>query len=201
MVSWAAQCNAWLLIKLTPKGIVFSFLFFFFSTDMILSLGDTSVTPCLCCRYITVPVFDDASYDQIEAEVLQFFNMSEIVTPDEVRGNYSTLSDAVLTNSRYASSASHCCRKAKNRVHLSHQSREKPGVIPGCTGSHCCMSGSSEALQYALQWSATASIRLCCLLLLLGSKRHCKLFSCKLSRSVFCPSFHAQIFVHGQKLS
>ncbi len=66
--------------------------------------------PCLCCRYITVPVFDDASYDQIEAEVLQFFNMTEIVTPDEVRGNYSTLSDAVLTNSRYASSASHCCR-------------------------------------------------------------------------------------------
>jgi len=55
-------------------------------------------------------VFDDASYDQIEAEVLQFFNMTEIVTPDEVRGNYSTLSDAVLTNSRYASSASHCCR-------------------------------------------------------------------------------------------
>jgi len=52
-------------------------------------------------------VFDDASYDQIEAEVLRFFNMTEIVTPDEVRGNYSTLSDAVLVNSRYASSASY----------------------------------------------------------------------------------------------
>lgn len=75
--------------------------------------------PCLCCRYVTVPVFDDASYDQIEAEVLQFFNMTEIVTPDEVRGNYSTLSDAVLANSRYASSASHCCRIGKRSIHLS----------------------------------------------------------------------------------
>ncbi len=97
------------------------------ATNWILILSCSWVTqvslPCLCCRYITVPVFDDASYDQIEAEVLQFFNMSEIVTPDEVRGNYSTLSDAVLTNSRYASSASHCCRKerkrkGKERVHL-----------------------------------------------------------------------------------
>lgn len=75
--------------------------------------------PCFGCRYVTVPVFDDASYDQIEAEVLQFFNMSEIVTPDEVRGNYSTLSDAVLANSRYTSPAAHCCRKQKRSIHLS----------------------------------------------------------------------------------
>ena len=27
--SWAARYNTWLLIKLTPKGIVFSFLFLF----------------------------------------------------------------------------------------------------------------------------------------------------------------------------
>ncbi len=64
-------------------------------------------------------VFDDASHDQIEAELLQFFNMTEIVTPDEVRGNYSALSDAVLANSRYASSASHGCRKETGRIHLS----------------------------------------------------------------------------------
>ena len=30
--AWAAQYNTWLLIKLTPKGIVFSFMFFFFSS-------------------------------------------------------------------------------------------------------------------------------------------------------------------------
>ena len=28
LLPWAAQYNTWLLIKLTPKGIVFSFLFF-----------------------------------------------------------------------------------------------------------------------------------------------------------------------------
>ena len=28
--AWTAQYNAWLLIKLTPKGVVFSFLFFSF---------------------------------------------------------------------------------------------------------------------------------------------------------------------------
>ncbi len=54
----------------------------------------------MSCRYVIVPDFDDASYTQIEAEVLNFFNRNVIVTPDEVRGNYSTLSDAVLTNSR-----------------------------------------------------------------------------------------------------
>lgn len=47
-----------------------------------------------------MPDFDDASYEQIEAEVLVFFNRSDIITPDEVRGNYTTLSDAVLVNSR-----------------------------------------------------------------------------------------------------
>ena len=29
---WAARYNTWLLIKLTPKGIVFSFLFLFYAT-------------------------------------------------------------------------------------------------------------------------------------------------------------------------
>jgi len=28
--AWAARYNTWLLIKLTPKGVVFSFLFFSF---------------------------------------------------------------------------------------------------------------------------------------------------------------------------
>ena len=30
MPIWAARYNTWLLIKLTPKGVVFSFLFFSF---------------------------------------------------------------------------------------------------------------------------------------------------------------------------
>ena len=52
-----------------------------------------------------VPDFDAAtSYQQIEAEVLELFNRSDIVTPDEVRGNYSTLAEAVLTDSRYGCS-------------------------------------------------------------------------------------------------
>ncbi len=29
MLPWAARYNTWLLIKLTPKGVVFSFLFLF----------------------------------------------------------------------------------------------------------------------------------------------------------------------------
>ena len=28
---WAARYNTWLFIKLTPKGVVFSFFFLFFS--------------------------------------------------------------------------------------------------------------------------------------------------------------------------
>lgn len=48
-----------------------------------------------------MPEFDAASYAQIEAEVLQTFNRSDIVTPDEVRGNFSTLAEAVLADSRY----------------------------------------------------------------------------------------------------
>ena len=56
------------------------------------------------CRFITVPPFDDTSYNQIEAQILTFFNRSDIVTPDEVRGSYSTLSQAVLQNTRYVTS-------------------------------------------------------------------------------------------------
>lgn len=54
-------------------------------------------------RIVVVPEFDTASYAQIEAEVLKSFNRSDIVTPDDVRGNYSTLAEAVLANSRYVS--------------------------------------------------------------------------------------------------
>ena len=35
---WAARYNTWLLIKLTPKGIVFSLLFFFYSTYHLFGL-------------------------------------------------------------------------------------------------------------------------------------------------------------------
>ncbi len=56
----------------------------------------------LICRIILVPDFDiAASFQQIEAEVLKVFNRSDIVTPDEVRGNYSTLAEAELADSRY----------------------------------------------------------------------------------------------------
>ncbi|KAL3158498.1 hypothetical protein ABBQ38_010730 [Trebouxia sp. C0009 RCD-2024] len=49
---------------------------------------------------IVVPEYDAAmTFEQIEAEVLKMFNRSDIVTPDEVRGNYSTLAEAVLTDS------------------------------------------------------------------------------------------------------
>lgn len=52
-------------------------------------------------RIIVVPEYDAAmTFEQIEAEVLKMFNRSDIVTPDEVRGNYSTLAEAVLTDSR-----------------------------------------------------------------------------------------------------
>ena len=53
------------------------------------------------CRIVVVPEFDTASYAQIESEILNYFNRSDIVTPDEVRGNYSTLAEAVLADSRY----------------------------------------------------------------------------------------------------
>ncbi len=33
-LSWAARYNTWLLIKLTPKGVVFSFLFFSFACPL-----------------------------------------------------------------------------------------------------------------------------------------------------------------------
>ena len=60
------------------------------------------MTGCLSgCRIVVVPEFDAASYAQIEAEVLKSFNRSDIVTPDDVRGNYPTLAEAVLVNSRY----------------------------------------------------------------------------------------------------
>ena len=53
----------------------------------------------MSCSIITVPEFDQGSYIQIEAEFLKFFTKHDIVTPDEVRGNYSTLSEAVLVDS------------------------------------------------------------------------------------------------------
>lgn len=43
-----------------------------------------------------IPEFDATSYQEIEAEVQAVLNRSNIVTPDDVRGNYSSLSDAVL---------------------------------------------------------------------------------------------------------
>jgi len=33
---WAARYNTWLLIKLTPKGVVFSFLFFSETIDVLI---------------------------------------------------------------------------------------------------------------------------------------------------------------------
>jgi len=39
LLTWAARCNTWLLIKLTPKGVVFSFLFLFFSNALLPGSG------------------------------------------------------------------------------------------------------------------------------------------------------------------
>ncbi len=59
MFTWAARYNTWLLVKLTPKGVVFSFLshFLFFTlhrfTAVQLALGLTCVVVCRsqmqCC--------------------------------------------------------------------------------------------------------------------------------------------------------
>ena len=38
--AWAAQYNTWLLIKLTPKGVLFSFI--------------SSLQPCAACSQIAV---------------------------------------------------------------------------------------------------------------------------------------------------
>jgi len=43
---WAARYNTWLLIKLTPKGVVFSFLFFFYFRFNVHRLPDQSVHFC-----------------------------------------------------------------------------------------------------------------------------------------------------------
>ena len=45
--SWEARYNTWLLIKLTPKGVVFSFLFFSFLFFSFLFKGCSRV--CQCC--------------------------------------------------------------------------------------------------------------------------------------------------------
>ena len=46
--SWAALYNAWLLIKLTPKGAVFSFLFFSLTPAYVLrrTVGPSSLGHC-----------------------------------------------------------------------------------------------------------------------------------------------------------
>ena len=41
LLPWAARYNTWLLIKLTPKGVVFSFLFF--STGLLITLTPKGV--------------------------------------------------------------------------------------------------------------------------------------------------------------
>ena len=53
------------------------------------------------CRVVQIPAFDTTSYQEIEAEVRSVLNESNIVTPDDVRGNYSSLSDAVLPGGRW----------------------------------------------------------------------------------------------------
>lgn len=47
-------------------------------------------------RVVVIPEFDDTSYQEIEAELRGVLNRSNILTPDDVRGSYATLSDAVL---------------------------------------------------------------------------------------------------------
>jgi Phosphoinositide phospholipase C, Ca2+-dependent len=45
---------------------------------------------------VTPLKFDAAAFDALDAEILSVFSRGEIVTPDQVQGNYPTLRDAVL---------------------------------------------------------------------------------------------------------
>jgi len=49
---WAARYNTWLLIKLTPKGIVFSLLFWSTHTDMQPSIAYSAAL--YCCHALLV---------------------------------------------------------------------------------------------------------------------------------------------------
>ena len=45
---WAAWYSTWLLIKLTPKGVVFSFLFFSYLNGIV--MHGTYISRCCCAR-------------------------------------------------------------------------------------------------------------------------------------------------------
>jgi hypothetical protein len=40
--------------------------------------------------------FDEAAYDELDREIAQVFSADELITPDDVRGSYATLREAVL---------------------------------------------------------------------------------------------------------
>ena len=50
--SWAARYNTWLLIKLTPKGVVFSFSFFSASYTAVAAGTCSAGIPLVCCAHI-----------------------------------------------------------------------------------------------------------------------------------------------------
>ena len=42
--------------------------------------------------------FDSKAFDDLDQEILSVFNEKQLITPDDVRGNFSTLKDAVIKN-------------------------------------------------------------------------------------------------------
>ena len=47
---------------------------------------------------VTTEKFTSATFDVLDAEIRSVFNPNEMITPDDVRGNYKTLEEAVLNN-------------------------------------------------------------------------------------------------------
>ncbi|PTS88958.1 MULTISPECIES: phosphatidylinositol-specific phospholipase C1-like protein [unclassified Caulobacter] len=55
---------------------------------------------------VTPPAFDAAAFDRLDAEVRSVFGEDQLITPDQVRGRYATLREAVLTRGWPALAAS-----------------------------------------------------------------------------------------------
>lgn len=50
------------------------------------------------CRFITVRNISQADVLDLHAEILSVFDADDIITPDQLRGNSSSLKEALLTD-------------------------------------------------------------------------------------------------------
>src|SRR6202007_1368526 len=48
--------------------------------------------------YSITEKFTSATFDVLDAEIRSVFQASELITPDDIRGNHATLEEAVLNN-------------------------------------------------------------------------------------------------------